>query len=45
MSVADNDREEHRAAARHDRTTYQRIGGVSYDANLVPDRADVEDER
>jgi hypothetical protein len=35
-SVVANDRDEARAAARHDHTKYRRIGGVEYDADDVP---------
>lgn len=41
--VVANDREESRSAARFDQTTYVRINGHLYDANEVPDLADVVD--
>jgi hypothetical protein len=45
MSTAENDLAEHYRAARFDRRELRRVGTVYYDADDLPDRADVEDER
>ena len=41
--VESHDREESRDAARFDRTTYRRIGGMWFDADRVPHESDVDE--
>jgi hypothetical protein len=41
MSTADQDLAEFHAAARHDRRDLRRVGTDYYDADDLPDRADV----
>jgi hypothetical protein len=43
-SIVDQDRDEHRSAARHDTARYRWVGNDIRDAADVPSRSDLADE-